>query len=254
MHSQLACIGYCSKCETSHALNRGNSHTHVLTLMDALSKYQRIDFEQQGMNHHPDFSTGSLFGEARGKMFGVLECINPQGETITLKAFSGQYNGNWLVAGWVPPLFSIEEFNLVNDDTEKKIKDLTYEIQSIPSQNSKRQTLVQTRKKLSQTLMIDLHKLYTLHNFRSKSTSIFDAFTKKTGIPTGVGDCCAPKLLNYAANNDLTPVGLTEFYWGKTNKSGSKEHGFLYTSCKEKCEPILGFLLCGLEEKIDALR
>ncbi len=254
MHSQLACIGYCSKCETSHSLNRGNSHTHALTLMDALSKYQTIDFEQQGIDHHPYFSTASLFGEARGKMFGVLECVNIQGETITLKAFSWQYNGNWLVPGWVPPLFSTEEFYLVNDETEKKIKALTYEIQNISSQDSNRQTLVQARKRLSQTLMIDLHKLYTLHNFRVKNTSIFDAFTKNTGIPTGVGDCCAPKLLNYAAQNNLTPIGLTEFYWGKTNKSGSKKHGFTYTSCKEKCEPILGFLLCGLEEKINALR
>lgn len=254
MHSLLACIGYCNKCKSSHTLNRGNSHTHALTLMDALSKHQRIDFEHQGNNHHPDFSTSYLFGEARGKMFGVLECINLQGKTITLKAFSGQYNGNWLVPGWAPPLFSTDKFDSVNNETEKKIKFLTFEIQDLSSQSSKRQALVQTRKKLSQTLMIDLHKLYSLNNFRSKSTSIFDAFTKKSGIPTGVGDCCAPKLLNYAANNDLTPVGLTEFFWGKTNKSGSKEHGLIYTSCKEKCEPILGFLLCGLEETKDALR
>lgn len=254
MHSQLACRGYCRKCETSHLLNRGNSHTHALTLMDGLRKHQRIDFDQQGIDPHPNFSTSYLFGEARGKMFGILECVNLHGATITLKAFSGQYNGKWLVPGWAPPLFSTDEFNLVNTETEKKIKSLTHEIQSLSSQDSNRQTLVQTRKKLSQTLMIDLHKLYTLHNFHKENVSIFDAFIKETGIPTGTGDCCAPKLLNYAAQHDLTPVGLTEFYWGKTNKSGSKEHGFTYTSCKEKCEPILGFLLCGLQEKIDALK
>lgn len=253
MHSQLACIGYCRKCKTSHSLSRGNSHSHALTLMDALSKYQRIDYEQQGLDDSSDFSTSYLFGEARGKMFGVLECINQQGKTVTLKAFSGQYNGYWLIPGWVPPLFSTEKFNLVNYETEKKIKALTHEIQNLSLQDSHRILLIQTRKKMSQNLMVELHTLYTLHNFLGESTSIFDAFTKPTGIPTGVGDCCAPKLLNYAVQNNLTPVGLTEFYWGKTNKSGSKEHGFTYTSCKEKCEPILGFLLCGLTEKIDAL-
>jgi tRNA pseudouridine32 synthase/23S rRNA pseudouridine746 synthase len=69
----------------------------------------------------------------------------------------------------------------------------------------------------------------------------------------GVGECCAPKLLNYAALNGLKPLGLSEFYWGKENKSGTRKHGEFYPACAEKCQPILGFMLCGIKERNNGL-
>ena len=42
--------------------------------------------------------------------------------------------------------------------------------------------------------------------------------------------------------------GLAEFYWGRENRSGNRRHALFYPSCEEKCRPILGFMLCGLEE------
>lgn len=95
--------------------------------------------------------------------------------------------------------------------------------------------------------MQDIHSLYRLHNFRGEQCSLFDLFGDTNGIPTGTGDCCAPKLLNLAARNGLQPLGLAEFYWGKTNKSASRQEGYFYPACQDKCGPILGFLLCGLE-------
>jgi len=73
-------------------------------------------------------------------------------------------------------------------------------------------------------------------------------------IPTGAGECCAPKLLNYAALNGLKPVGLSEFYWGKENKSGTRQHKQFYPACVEKCQPILGFMLCGAEKWSDGVQ
>lgn len=77
---------------------------------------------------------------------------------------------------------------------------------------------------------------------------IEEAFCEDKGIPTGTGDCCAPKLLNYAARNRLKPIGISEFFFGRENKSETRKHGEFYPSCKIKCEPILGFMLCGLED------
>ena len=96
--------------------------------------------------------------------------------------------------------------------------------------------------------MKEIHAMYRLSNFRGETESLPNAVYGAEGIPTGTGDCCAPKLLGYAARNGLTPLGLTEFYFGRTNRSGTKKHGEFYSSCLNKCGRILGFMLCGLEE------
>ena len=64
------------------------------------------------------------------------------------------------------------------------------------------------------------------------------------GLPTGTGECCAPKLLHYAATQGFKPLAMAEFWWG----SGSKEQGKFYGACAERCEPIMGFLLSGLSK------
>ena len=97
--------------------------------------------------------------------------------------------------------------------------------------------------------MKDIHNLYELHNFCGEKKSIYEAFCLPKGIPTGTGDCCAPKLLNYAALKNLKPIGLAEFYWGAENRSGSRQHGEYYSCCENKCQPILGYMLCGLDKQ-----
>ncbi len=195
-----------------------------------------------------ELATDYLYGEARGKMFGVLVCRTLEGNTKTLKAFSGQYNGQWKIKGWVPPLFDVQDFNTLNDPVEKQIKALGKEAMEKSSDESCRKTLLLRRKQLSQQLMKDIHALYSLNNFKGEQCSLLDQFPQGRGIPTGTGDCCAPKLLNYAAIHNLKPLGLAEFYWGKTNKSSSRHQGEFYLACEDKCGPILGFLLCGLTE------
>lgn len=194
-------------------------------------------------------ATDYLYGKARGKMFGVLVCRTREGSFTTLKAFSGQYNGQWELEGWVPPLFDVQDFRNLHDPVERQIKALGREAMKKTSDKSCRDNILQQRKQLSQQLMKDIHALYILHNFKDEQCSLFDQFPQGRGIPTGTGDCCAPKLFNYAAIHKLQPLGLAEFYWGTTNKSASRHEGQFYLACKDKCDPILGFLLCGLERK-----
>jgi hypothetical protein len=194
-----------------------------------------------------ELATDYLYGEARGKMFGVLVCRTREGSFTTLKAFSGQYNGQWELEGWVPPLFDVQDFKNLNNPVERQIKALGREAMKKISDKSCYDNILQQRKQLSQQLMKDIHALYILHNFKGEHCSLFDQFPQGRGIPTGTGDCCAPKLLNYAAIHKLQPLGLAEFYWGKTNKSSSRHEGQFYLACEDKCGPILGFLLCGLE-------
>ena len=50
-----------------------------------------------------------FFAENGGKMFGILVVQNDQGCIGFLSAFSGMMNGQWLIDGFVPPIFDVEE-------------------------------------------------------------------------------------------------------------------------------------------------
>ncbi|MGE4488643.1 MAG: RluA family pseudouridine synthase [Kiritimatiellales bacterium] len=232
-----AAAGFCPDCGTEHSLGTGNSRRHALKLIEQLESTRCID---DGSD--PAFSTDVLFSKSRGHMFGVLECKDPDGNTVVLKAFSGQYNGRWLVDGWVPPIINVNDFDRLVDPADREIKQLDRQIAE-----TKDRELIRKRKRLSQELMKQLHAGYSLTNFRGETRALTDIFPT-LGIPTGTGDCCAPKLLNHAAKNGLHPIGLSEFYWGRENRSGTRQHKQFYPACAEKCQPILGFMLCGAEE------
>ena len=182
-------------------------------------------------------------------MFGVLECLDPSGDTIWLYGFSGQFNGQWQIPGWVPPLFDIEEFTRIHDPVEREIKKTGKSITAATAGSAHQKDLIKQRRQLSRELMNDIHDLYRLHNCLGEKRTLHQAFNHQRGKPTGTGDCCAPKLLNYAALSNLLPLSLAEFYFGKTNRSNSKHHGCFYSPCADKCQPLLGFLLCGIEKR-----
>jgi hypothetical protein len=215
--------------------------------MDLFARRGTIDLFSDRMPE-PALAIDWLFGPARGKMFGMLECVRTDGTKIFLRAFSGQYNGFWLACGWVPPLFDVDAFQAVSGAVELQIKAIGREIDGEKKFGDKWLALRRERRHLSRQLMKKLHSLYRLTNFRGETAALSDVFLGKTGIPTGTGDCCAPKLLNFAARHQLRPVGLTEFYWGRENQSGTRHLGSYSGSCLEKCRPILGFMLCGLEK------
>ncbi len=220
--------------------------------MAQLDREKRIDLHLPRSLADPRFSTDYLFGPARGKMFGVMVCRGADGQLVTLKSFSGQYNGVWELEGWTPPLFDPPEWKAVNDAPERAIKQLGREIDAAGPATPQGKVLTEERKQRSQALMRELHRLYRLHNFRSQSRPLTEVYTGGNGIPSGTADCCAPKLLDYAARNALVPLGMAEFYYGMTNRRGTRHHRRFYAPCREKCRPILGFMLCGVNAAIGA--
>ncbi len=245
--AKLRTSGYCRRCEKVHWLGPGNTLDHCRKLMHHLSHRQTIDLLSTQPGSAAALATAPLFGPARGKMFGVMECLKPDGTTAILHAFSGQYNSSWLVDGWVPPLFPLDGFLAMTVEKEKEIKQLGRVIDVCPPHSTNWLALKKKRRLLSRQLMHDIHSLYSINNFRGETATLREAFIGSKGIPTGTGDCCAPKLLNFAARNNLRPLGMSEFFWGRENKSGGHQHTMFTTSCAEKCLPILGFMLCGLE-------
>ena len=244
----VAASGFCARCQTVHSLDTGDSYPAALRLMQHLKSTKSINlFSSTSITEPaPHCSTTPLFGSGRGKMFGVLTGKTKTGEAKTLYAFSGQFNGHYVINGWAPPLFDMQEFTELTSGIESQIKVLGKEIENLPRMSASWLLLRRERRALSKKLMQDILALYRLHNFRGQTSSLFSAFYGTSGIPTGTGDCCAPKLLNLAACSGLQPTGLYEFYWGKENRSGTMHHAMQTQACREKCSPILGFLLCGL--------
>ncbi len=101
--------------------------------------------------------------------------------------------------------------------------------------------LKQQRKRLSQQLQSQMYDSYRVTNFAGETRSLSDLLAS---MPTGTGECCAPKLLHHAATHGLKPLAMAEFWWGES--VGDKTQGEFYGACVNRCQPILGFLLSGL--------
>lgn len=240
--------GYCRRCGKEHWLGPGNTATFALQLMRQFQEHGTIELFSASSTGGGALLLDYLFGPARGKMFGLMECRAADGTIVLLRAFSGQYNTRWLVEGWAPPLFKVDDFISLTRTREEQIKELGRHIDQSRPHSHLWLMLRKKRRRLSQELMQDIHDLYRVSNFRGETASLREAFAGIGGIPTGTGDCCAPKMLNIAARNNLHPLGICEFYWGKENRSGTYRHATFTSSCREKCAPLLGFMLCGLEE------
>ena len=104
------------------------------------------------------------------------------------------------------------------------------------------------RRALSRSLQSAMHASHGLVNFAGRYAPLHHFFSDKEGIPTGTGECCAPKLLHEAALRGIRPRGMAEFWWGPSPSSGRRRHEGFYPACAEKCTPLLGHLLCGMDQ------
>ncbi|MBF2025725.1 MAG: RluA family pseudouridine synthase [Oscillatoriales cyanobacterium C42_A2020_001] len=109
--------------------------------------------------------------------------------------------------------------------------------------------LKQQRKHLSQQLQTQMHRAYQLTNFAGNSLPL-QTLMPSGSMPTGTGECCAPKLLHYAATHSLRPLAMAEFWWGKASANQDKVSGEFYGACAERCQPLMGFLLSGLSTAV----
>ncbi|WP_102363365.1 RluA family pseudouridine synthase [Vibrio cyclitrophicus] len=87
---------------------------------------------------------------------------------------------------------------------------------------------------------------YHFINQAKQSKSLLELLDGKDALE-GSGDCCLPKLLNFAFECGLKPLALSEFWWGQPPKSQIRQHGNLYPVCQSKSFEILDHQLIGIE-------
>ena len=71
--------------------------------------------------------------------------------------------------------------------------------------------------------------------------------------PAGSGECCEPKLLQYAFRHQLQPISMAMFWWGASPREEIRHHLQYYPACNGKCKPILRWMLHGIEVETNPL-
>ena len=124
------------------------------------------------------------------------------------------------------------------------------------------EALKRERREGSDALQRWLFDQYVMLNAKGMRRTLIDIFARFNGTlpPAGAGDCCAPKLLQFAYAHNLRPVSLAEFWLGAPPPTEVRRHLQFYPPCRSKCYPILQFMLQGLDaplpgaEKVYPLR
>ena len=190
-----------------------------------------------------------------GKMFGVLvvENQNNQSNLNFLAAFSGLLAGRNDWEYFVPPVYDAQQPDGHFKTTEREISRISRETSSTSNSSSTRG--------MSQDLQLWLFHQYQLLNARGETKDLVDIWQnyydrpklrEKFPLPPGgTGDCCAPKLLQYAYQHHLHPVCMAEFWWGQSTKEELRQHLNYYPACRGKCKPILTWMMEGLDVDVN---
>ena len=122
--------------------------------------------------------------------------------------------------------------------------------------------LKQLRKQLSDALQQWLFSQFRMLNQEGKSKDLLEIFRDealkeypqaaiatsriaalKMVPPAGSGECCEPKLLQYAYQHGYKPLQMAMFWWGESPKEEIRHHLQFYPACNGKCKPILHWML-----------
>ena len=122
------------------------------------------------------------------------------------------------------------------------------------------QQMKQLRKTLSDALQQWLFMQFRMLNYQGESKDLLEIFRDEALLgnqniitsrvaalkmvpPAGSGECCEPKLLQYAYLYGLKPLQMAMFWWGESPKEEIRHHLQYYPACNGKCKPILHWML-----------
>lgn len=125
------------------------------------------------------------------------------------------------------------------EEAQKKLRE------QITEKESEIQHLKNERARRSEALQQWLFRSFSFLNARGETSLLPDLFPNRVP-PAGAGECCAPKLLQYAYVHKLRPLCMAEFWVGLSPKDELRMEGNYYPACQAKCKPILGWMLQGL--------
>lgn len=173
-----------------------------------------------------------------GKMFGVLVVQCADESYAYLRAFSALLDSSYVHDGFVPPIHTPHSMPIGNSKEEsQRLQRLLFADFKVTN------TIGQTCNLLD--IFASEKHILSLEEWRNGYKT-----SNKSRIsmpPSGAGECCAPKLLQYAINNKLKPIALAEFWVGAPPANELRQEGFFYAPCSSRCVPILRHMLQGID-------
>ncbi len=174
-----------------------------------------------------------------GKMFGVLIV-----EDGYLAAFSAKLDGSWHHPGFVPPVYEPQQPPVgVGKDESRRLQKLLFANYNFVNGKGETKNLLDIFANHKPILPPEEY-----FGNPSNRPSLNPSFISLP--PSGAGDCCAPKLLQYALTHGLRPVMLAEFWIGAPPKNEIRREGVFYPPCSGRCMPILKHMLEGVQCEI----
>ena len=186
-----------------------------------------------------------------GKMFGVLvyrsEGVEELRSQSYLAAFSAKLDGSYHHEGFVPPVYEMKVEPIGTSKAEsQRLQRLLFANYNFVNGEGDTKNLLEIFKEEKPIIPIDE---WFSSKLKIKNYETIVPFTGKElrMPPSGAGECCAPKLLQYALTHGLEPIALAEFWIGAPSKTEIRQEGAFYAPCSGKCGPILKHVLKGLE-------
>lgn len=153
----------------------------------------------------------------------------------------------------------IKESQFQKAELKRLKKSHRMKIEQIEQRMSDQETTINNlkvkRRAMSEKLQRQLFELFVVHNARGESMDVSTIFERRLHRlpPGGTGECCAPKLLQYAFLHGYKPVCMAEFWVGESPQGEVRHHGHFYPACRSKCLPLLDFMLQGLDVESNPL-
>lgn len=105
--------------------------------------------------------------------------------------------------------------------------------------------LKRLRRQKSDNLQHWLFSHFVMANARGERRDLLQIFGSVP--PSGSGECCEPKLLQYAYNHGLRPISMAMMWWGESPRQEVRHEGQYYPACNKRCKPILRWMMQGLD-------
>ena len=193
------------------------------------------------MRLHPDSELHTC-----GKMFGVL-VYSPNPSPVTpypyIAAFSAKLDGSYHHDGFVPPVYEmLQEPIGTNKEESRRLQQLLFANYNFLNGKGETKNLLEIF--ANEKPIVPPDEWFNKTKLRNLQSPISNLQSPMP--PSGAGECCAPKLLQYALSHHLQPIALAEFWVGAPSKTEIRQEGAFYAPCSGKCVPILRHMLEGI--------
>lgn len=125
------------------------------------------------------------------------------------------------------------------DEARRQIDTINAKVNAMKAERQRRSDALQT-------WLFDNHAMLNACGETKTLTEIFRDTVMRVP-PSGSGECCEPRLLQYAFVNSMQPLCMAMMWVGASPQNVIRHDGAFCPACQGRCKPILQWMLKGLD-------